>query len=80
MGIRFQSIWTCNLSLFTHSNNIQTKVNNFMLYEHNVCAVSENIHTHSKGLRGGGGGSFKFLCQNYMKGNKEMMRQAKPKS
>lgn len=65
MGIRFQSIWTCNLSLFTHSNNIQTKVNNFMLYEHNVCAVSENIHTHPKGLRGGGGLFQIFMSELY---------------
>lgn len=68
MGIRFQSIWTCNLSLFTHSNNIQTKVNNFMLYEHNVCAVSENIHTHSKGLRGGGGGLFQIFMSELYEG------------
>lgn len=60
MGIRFQSIWTSNLSLFTHSNNIQAKVNNFMLYEYNVSTVSDDIHTHPKEgywkFQGGGGG------------------------
>ena len=68
MGIRFQSIWTRNLSLFTHSNYIQTKVNNFMLYEHNVCAVSENIHTHPKGLKREGGGLFQSYLSELCEG------------